>query len=1064
MAHPKGSHPRPAQKPADSVPLSRGKELLQAAIRNQGSSSSLLSNARSWGVRILHVDEMVMYVQHLSLDALCVKKQGPEKPEVGPPTELKGNSKACDNFGKMSNRVKNTEREARDREPSPQSAARTVPRRKKGYCECCQEAFEELHRHLQSPQHRGFALEAHSYAEVDWIIAQLSHSFADIPFQASLPGTASPRRRKEDDRQAPGAPEQDGTVGDTQAPAEPVEAGKTPGPPASCQEPEELADVFVDPSGTPAYQCLLTSSGFTELSSGSDLALVGHKRKIQFPSGLGTQSPTGALHWQVSPQLESPEAPEVTEPSRLVGESSGGEVRKQQLDTRVRQEPPGGPIGSREAPMPEKVGWHPEGREACVQGCAFLPLPPGKPVHLAQVSFVIPAFNSNFTLDLELNHHLLSSQYVERHFSREGTTQHSTGAGDHCYYQGKLRGNPQSFAALSTCQGLHGVFSDGNFTYIVEPLEMAGPQEGPQSPSDAGNQVRRGHPTVHSETKYVELIVINDHQLFEQMRQSVVLTSNFAKSVVNLADVMYKEQLNTRIVLVAMETWADGDKIQVQDDLLETLARLMVYRREGLPEPSDATHLFSGRTFQSTSSGAAYVGGICSLSRGGGVNEVSSVGVQTWGLDGEGCKGHEPCPFWRNIDIFVFHLPHPKYDNMGAMAVTLAQTLGQNLGMMWNKHRSSAGDCKCPDNWLGCIMEDTGFYLPRKFSRCSIEEYNQFLQEGGGSCLFNKPLKLLDPPECGNGFVEAGEECDCGSVQECSRAGGNCCKKCTLTHDAMCSDGLCCRRCKYEPRGVSCREAVNECDIAETCTGDSSQCPPNLHKLDGYYCDHEQGRCYGGRCKTRDRQCQALWGHVAADRFCYEKLNVEGTERGNCGRKGSGWVQCNKQDVLCGFLLCVNISGAPRLGDLGGDISSVTFYHQGKELDCRGGHVQLADGSDLSYVEDGTACGPNMLCLDHRCLPASTFNFSACPGSGEHRICSHHGVCSNEGKCICQPDWTGKDCSIHNPLPTSPPTGETERYKGPSGTNIIIGSIAGAVLVAAIVLGGTGWGFKSGGA
>ncbi|OWK14893.1 hypothetical protein Celaphus_00001224 [Cervus elaphus hippelaphus] len=559
-----------------------------------------------------------------------------------------------------------------------------------------------------------------------------------------------------------------------------------------------------------------------------------------------------------------------------------------------------------------------------------------EPVHLAQVSFVIPAFNSNFTLDLELN-------------------------------------------------------QDPFPTSFTGPLSS-------QPPSDAGNQVRRGHPTVHSETKYVELIVINDHQLFEQMRQSVVLTSNFAKSVVNLADVMYKEQLNTRIVLVAMETWADGDKIQVQDDLLETLARLMVYRREGLLEPSDATHLFSGRTFQSTSSGAAYVGGICSLSRGGGVNE---------------------------------------YDNMGAMAVTLAQTLGQNLGMMWNKHRSSAGDCKCPDNWLGCIMEDTGFYLPRKFSRCSIDEYNQFLQEGGGSCLFNKPLKLLDPPECGNGFVEAGEECDCGSVQECSRAGGNCCKKCTLTHDAMCSDGLCCRRCK---------------------------CPPNLHKLDGYYCDHEQGRCYGGRCKTRDRQCQALWGHAAADRFCYEKLNVEGTERGNCGRKGSGWVQCNKQDVLCGFLLCVNISGAPRLGDLGGDISSVTFYHQGKELDCRGGHVQLADGSDLSYVEDGTACGPNMLCLDHRCLPASAFNFSTCPGSGERRICSHHGVCSNEGKCICQPDWTGKDCSIHNPLPTSPPTGETERYKGPSGTNIIIGSIAGAVLVAAIVLGGTGWGFKSGGA
>lgn len=30
-------------------------------------------------------------------------------------------------------------------------------------------------------------------------------------------------------------------------------------------------------------------------------------------------------------------------------------------------------------------------------------VPPLQPVHLAQVSFVIPAFNSNFTLDLELN-------------------------------------------------------------------------------------------------------------------------------------------------------------------------------------------------------------------------------------------------------------------------------------------------------------------------------------------------------------------------------------------------------------------------------------------------------------------------------------------------------------------------------------------------------------------------------------------------------------------------------------------------------------------------------------
>ncbi len=68
-----------------------------------------------------------------------------------------------------------------------------------------------------------------------------------------------------------------------------------------------------------------------------------------------------------------------------------------------------------------------------------------------------------------------------------------------------------------------------------------------------------------------------------------------------------------------------------------------------------------------------------------------------------------------------------------------------------------------------------------------------------------------------------------------------------------------------------CRDAVNDCDIPETCTGDSSQveltvcntekttarstrvsgtlctflllqCPHNVHKLDGYICDNSQVR------------------------------------------------------------------------------------------------------------------------------------------------------------------------------------------------------------------------------
>ncbi|TNN47223.1 Disintegrin and metalloproteinase domain-containing protein 11 [Liparis tanakae] len=406
-------------------------------------------------------------------------------------------------------------------------------------------------------------------------------------------------------------------------------------------------------------------------------------RCLLFAAACARCAVTG-LGERLGPEGRLPPAEEVVQPKRLLQQiHSPEELLHSRLDTRVKND-----------------------------------TADAQPVHLAHSSFLVEAFGASFILDLELNHNLLSTDYVERHYDENGRLSQNMG-GEHCFYHGRVRGRPGSWAALSTCHGLR------------------------------------------------------------------------------------------------------------------------------------------GRTFMSSRSEAAYIGGICSVTRGGAINEFGSV---------------------------------------GPMAITLSQSLGQNIGMLRNKERLAAGDCRCPDPWLGCIMEDTGYYLPRKFSRCSIDEYLRFLQQGGGSCLFNKPSK------------------------ECARDGANCCKKCTLTHNAMCSNGLCCKHCRYELRGVACREAVNGCDIPETCMGDSSQ-----------------GRCYGGRCKTRDGQCRTLWGYNSADRFCYEKLNSEGTENGNCGpdSSGQGWVQCNKQDVLCGLLLCTNLTDRPRFGELQGRLTSLTIHHQNRYLDCR---------------------------------------------------------------------------------------------------------------------------------
>uniref|UniRef100_A0A8C3SNB4 ADAM metallopeptidase domain 23 n=1 Tax=Chelydra serpentina TaxID=8475 RepID=A0A8C3SNB4_CHESE len=401
-----------------------------------------------------------------------------------------------------------------------------------------------------------------------------------------------------------------------------------------------------------------------------------------------------------------------------------------------------------------------------------------KGVHLAQASFQIEAFGSKFILDLTLNNDLLSSDYVEIHYE-DGKPQFSKG-GEHCYYHGNIRGVQNSKAALSTCNGLNGMFEDSTYVYFIEPMDLI------------HSAASRG---IFEEMKYLELMIVNDHKMFKKHRSSHAYTSNFAKSVVNLVDAIYKEQLNTRVVLVAVETWSDRDRINIRPDPLQMLHEFSKYRQYYIKQHTDAVHLLSNVTFHYKRSSLSYFGGVCSVTRGVGVNEYA--------------------------------LPL-------AMAQELSQSLAQNLGIQWEPATRKPSI----EVFTQLILCHFRVYHSRKFSRCSIAEYKEFLLRGGGACLFNRPTKLFETPECGNGYVEAGEECDCGFRMECYE---NCCKKCSLSNGAHCSDGPCCNTsCLFFPRGYDCRYAVNECDITEYCTGDSGQCPSNLHKQDGYACDSNQ--------------------------------------------------------------------------------------------------------------------------------------------------------------------------------------------------------------------------------
>uniref|UniRef100_A0A673HBV1 Disintegrin and metalloproteinase domain-containing protein 23-like n=1 Tax=Sinocyclocheilus rhinocerous TaxID=307959 RepID=A0A673HBV1_9TELE len=575
-----------------------------------------------------------------------------------------------------------------------------------------------------------------------------------------------------------------------------------------------------------------------------------------------------------------------------------------------------------------------------------------------------------------------ASDYVEIHYENGKPTKLNRfvwvrvccQGGEHCYYHGQIRGNDNSHASLSTCNAV-----------LRHDLAVL----------SCFFQMPRN---VFEEMKYIELMVVTDHSM-------VCLNA------------IFKEHLNMRVALVALEVWTDKDHIPVNVIPFEMLQNFSKYRQQHIRQHADAVHLFSNVTFHYARSSIAYFGGMCSVSHGVGIIEYGS----TW-----------------------------------TMAPLLAQSLAQNLGIQWDS-ASKRKDCGCINSWLGCIMEDTGVQHPRTFSKCGITDFKEVLLKGGGSCLFNKPSKIVMPVFA---YVEVGEECDCGPREECIK---ECCKKCSLSNGAHCSDGPCCNNtCLFYPRGYSCRYAVNDCDISETCSGDSGLCPPNLHKQDGHFCSLNQGRCYTGECKTRDSQCKYVWGPKAAssEKFCYEKRNTEGSEKGNCGQDRDKWIQCSKHDIFCGYLLCTNTDQIPRIGTIKGEVTSTHFNHQGRLIDCSGGHVLLDDQTDLGYVEDGTPCSPSMMCLDRKCLPLQSLNMSSCPTGLNEHVCSSHGVCNNEATCTCDTTWAGTDCSMPDPPKVLPPA-EDEGPKGPSATNLIIGSIAGAILVAAIVLGGTGWGFNS---
>ncbi|RLV92601.1 hypothetical protein DV515_00013708 [Chloebia gouldiae] len=355
--------------------------------------------------------------------------------------------------------------------------------------------------------------------------------------------------------------------------------------------------------------------------------------------------------------------------------------------------------------------------------------------------------------NLSLNRHLLAPGFVsERRFGGIAGAKIQPGSSNPCHMIGEVRGRALQggLAALSTCDGLKGVFQLMNEDYFIEPVSSSPREEGAAQPHriykrqvpKAGAEQGRRPPAPRescgvresqesperserrrerweqkqrrrrrirqrsiSREKWVETLVVADTKMVEFHGSANI--EKYVLTVMNMEDLKISHHADN--TLKSFCKWQKSINVKGDSHPLHHDVAVLLTRKDicaAMNRPCETL-------------GLSHVAGMCQPHRSCNINEDTGL----------------------------------------PLAFTVAHELGHSFGI---QHDGSSNDCE-PVGKRPFIMSPQLLYdtSPLTWSRCSREYITRFLDRGWGLCLDDPPAReLLDFPLVPPGVLyDVGHQC-----------------------------------------------------------------------------------------------------------------------------------------------------------------------------------------------------------------------------------------------------------------------------------------------------------------